>query len=140
MKVSKHITIHEATVSQTATRKGISNIPNDEVLLAMQLVAGKCFEKIRAWYKKPIKINSFYRSKELNEAIGGSQTSQHVKGEAIDLSGGSRVENKKIFEWCKNNLIFDQLIYEYGDETGPDWVHVSYTGKGVNRQQVLTIK
>ena len=93
------------------------------------------FEPARIWYNKPIKINSFYRSLALNKAAGGSATSQHVKGEAIDLTGGSKEENKKIFEWIKNNLVFDQLINEY-DFT---WVHVSYS-ETKNRNQILVVK
>jgi hypothetical protein len=87
------------------------------------------------WYGKPIKVNSFYRSLNLNKAVGGSATSQHVKGEAIDLTGGSKEENKKIFDWCKVNLVFDQLINEY-DYT---WIHISYN-KTKNRNQILIIK
>ena len=132
--ISKHITYEEATVSNTATRFGIENKPNDIQLACMKLVAEKCFEPLREWYKKPIKVNSFFRCESLNAKVGGSKTSQHVKGEAIDLSGGSKEENKKLFEWCKENLEFDQLINEY-DFT---WVHISYTVK--NRKQILVIK
>jgi hypothetical protein len=101
----------------------------------MKLVANKCFEPLREWYGKPIRINSFYRSQLLNTKVGGSATSQHCKGEAIDISGGDKVENKKLFDWCKENLDFDQLINEY-DFT---WVHISYKAKG-NRKQILVVK
>lgn len=139
MNISEHITYHEATTSTTAIRLGIKNDPNPEQLNAMQIVAEQCFEPIRAWYGKPLKVNSFFRSKELNDAVKGSATSQHCKGEAIDIGAGSRAENKKVFEWAKANLIFDQLIWEYGDETGPDWVHISFK-QGANRNQTLHIK
>lgn len=132
--ISKHITYEEATVSNTATRFGIKNKPNETQLACMKLVAEKCFEPLREWYGKPIKVNSFFRNSLLNSKVNGSKTSQHVKGEAIDLSGGSKEENKKLFEWCKENLEFDQLINEY-DFT---WVHISYTVK--NRKQILVIK
>ena len=132
--ISNHITYEEATVSNTATRFGIENKPNDIQLACMKLVAEKCFEPLREWYKKPIKVNSFFRCESLNAKVGGSKTSQHVKGEAIDLSGGNKEENKKLFDWCKENLEFDQLINEY-DYT---WVHISYTVK--NRKQILAIK
>ena len=132
--ISKHITYEEATVSNTATRFGIENKPNDTQLACMKLVAEKCFEPLREWYGKPIKVNSFFRNSLLNSKVNGSKTSQHVKGEAIDLSGGSKEENKKLFDWCKENLEFDQLINEY-DYT---WVHISYTVK--NRKQILVIK
>ena len=139
MNISTHITLAEATTSPTAIRLKINNIPDNATIEKMKLVAEKCFEPLRNWYGKPIKINSFYRAPKLNESVGGSATSQHVKGEAIDISAGSRAENKKLYEWVKTNLKFDQLIYEYGDDTGPDWVHISYN-KDRNRQQVLRIK
>lgn len=132
--ISKHISFDEATVSNTATRFGIENNPSDIQLACMKLVAEKCFEPLREWYNKPIKVNSFFRCESLNAKVGGSKTSQHVKGEAIDLSGGNKEENKKLFDWCKENLEFDQLINEY-DYT---WVHISYTVK--NRKQILAIK
>jgi zinc D-Ala-D-Ala carboxypeptidase len=132
--ISKHISFDEATVSNTAIRFGIENNPSDIQLACMKLVAEKCFEPLRTWYNKPIKVNSFFRCESLNAKVGGSKTSQHVKGEAIDLSGGNKEENKKLFDWCKENLEFDQLINEY-DFT---WVHISYTVK--NRKQILAIK
>jgi len=133
--ISKHITLEEAINSPTALRLKIDNNPSDIVLELMKLVAEKCFEPLREWYGKPIKVNSFYRSLNLNKAVGGSATSQHTKGEAIDLTGGSKEENKKIFDWCKANLVFDQLINEY-DYT---WIHISYS-KTKNRNQILIIK
>lgn len=139
MKISEHISFDEATFSQMALRLGVNNIPSETELASMRLVADMCFEPLREWYGKPIKINSFFRNQELNTAVKGSTTSQHCKGEAIDMSAGSREENKKLFDWCKANLIFDQLIWEYGDTTGPAWVHISYK-LGMNRNQTLTIK
>jgi zinc D-Ala-D-Ala carboxypeptidase len=133
--VSKHITYLEATQSPTATKLGINNSPNKAQLEAMKLVAEKCFEPLRVWYGKPIKVNSFFRSDLLNRAVKGSLTSQHKKGEAIDLDAGSKEENKKLFEWIKDNLVFDQLLNEYNYS----WVHVSYS-KTKNRKQILVIK
>jgi hypothetical protein len=133
--VSKHISYIEATQSPTAVRLGINNNPDKAQLEAMILVAEKCFEPLRLWYGKPIKINSFFRSDLLNRAVKGSLTSQHKKGEAIDIDAGSREENKKLFEWIKANLIFDQVINEYDYS----WVHVSYSNKK-NRKQILIIK
>jgi hypothetical protein len=101
----------------------------------MKLVANKCFEPLREWYGKPIRINSFYRSQLLNTKVGGSATSQHCKGEAIDISAGSKVENKKLFDWICANLDFDQVINEYDFQ----WVHISYKAKG-NRKQILVVK
>lgn len=135
--VSKHISLAEAIKSETATKLGISNMPNATELSNMKLVAEKCFEPLREWYGKPITVNSFFRSTKLNSSIGGSSgTSQHCLGQAIDMSAGSKPENKKLFIWAKENLDFDQLIYEYGDDTGCDWVHISYKPTG-NRKQIL---
>jgi hypothetical protein len=138
-KISQHITLKEATFSQTAENLKINNMPGQKELEAMILVAEKCFEPLRAWYGKPIRINSFYRNAALNKAVKGSSTSQHLKGEAIDIDAGSRAENKKLFEWCRDNLVFDQLLWEYGNSIGPDWVHISYS-KVKNRKQILIIK
>ena len=134
--ISQHISEEEATVSPTSLRLGIDNTPTPEILEAMKLVATKCFEPLREWYGKPIKINSFYRCPALNKAVGGKDNpiSQHTKGQAIDLSGGSKEENKKIYDWCKDHLNFDQLIWEYDGA----WVHISYKSVG-NRKMVFNI-
>lgn len=134
-KISEHITYNEATISPTSLRFGIQNTPTEAELHSMKIVAETCFEPLRAWYGKPIKINSFFRSALLNEKVGGSKTSQHCKGEAIDISAGSKVENKKLFDWAKANLKFDQLINEYDYS----WVHISFRS-GLNRNQTLAIK
>ena len=137
--ISEHITYEEATNSPTAIRLKIRNEPDEATLYRMKILAEEVFEPLRKWYGKPIKINSFYRSPELNKAVKGSTTSQHCKGEAIDISAGSKEENKNLFYWVKANLVFDQLIWEYGDKSGPDWVHISFRHKD-NRNQTLTIK
>ena len=134
MKISEHITYDEATLSPTAIRNGISNQPNEEQLHNMQQVAENLFEPLRKLYGKPIKINSFFRSQKLNQLVNGSPSSQHVKGQAIDITGGSKEENKKLFELAKT-LDFDQLINEYNFS----WVHISYKTSG-NRKQILIIK
>lgn len=133
--ISKHITLKEAISSPTAVRLGISNAPDKETLERMKKVAERCFEPLREWYGKPIRINSFYRSPELNKAIGGSETSQHSFGEAIDIDAGN--ENKKLFDWIINNLDFDQVISEFGTNDFPEWIHISYTERKPNRNQVL---
>ena len=129
MNVSEHITLIEATDSPTAKKLGIDNTPNDEQLTCMRIVAEHCFEPLRKWYGKPIHINSFFRSEVLNRAINGKPNSQHLKGEAIDISAGSIEENKKLFDWIKTNLSYDQLIWENGGA----WVHVSFTSSKGNR-------
>jgi zinc D-Ala-D-Ala carboxypeptidase len=137
-RISQHISWNEAVNSSTAAARKISNVPDAHTIINMKILADKCFEPLRRWYGKPIRINSFYRSPELNTAIGGSKTSQHCKGEAIDISAGSLTENKKLFDWCKANLIFDQLIYEFGDDTGPQWVHISFKA-GANRNMAFRL-
>lgn len=132
-KISKHITFKEATFSATAQRLGIKNQPTLDHLKAMITVAEKCFEPLREWYGKPLRINSFYRGKELNKAVKGSLTSQHCKGEAIDIDAGSISENKKIHDWIKDNLEFTQLINEYNYS----WVHVSYDPKNLKKQCLI---
>jgi hypothetical protein len=133
--ISKHISIKEATQSNTAIRFGIKNNPNSIELEAMNLVANELFEPLREWYGKPIKINSFFRCEELNKKVGGSKTSGHVLGNSIDIDAGSIEENKKLFNYIKDNLMFDQLINEYNFS----WVHISYK-KNANRKQILVIK
>jgi len=133
--ISKHISTAEATESATALRLGIKNVPNEAELEAMKYVAENLFEPIREWYDKPIKINSFFRCVALNKAVKGSLTSGHVLGNSIDISGGNKVENKKIFDFIKTSgLDFDQVINEY-DYT---WIHISLKKTG-NRKQVLKI-
>lgn len=140
MNISQHITIEEATKSQEAVRRGIRNVPNQTQLANMRLVAEKCFEPLRKHFKVAIGISSFFRSEPLNEAIGGSKNSQHCLGMAIDIDGDifGRVSNSEIFHWLKDNVEFDQLIWEYGNDDNPAWVHVSYNPKG-NRKQILRI-
>ena len=133
-RISKHISYNEGVVSNTAKREGIDNTPNKTVLKRMALVAEKCFEPIREKHGRPLRINSFYRSPELNKAVGGSKTSQHMSGEAIDFTSGSKRENKILYNWMRDNLEVDQLIWEYGGK----WIHVSYKKKG-NRNMSFNI-
>jgi hypothetical protein len=142
MKVSQNITLGEATKSQTATRLKIDNTPNEEALLNMKHVAENVFEPIRKHFGIPIGISSFYRSPKLNKAVKGSKTSQHTKGEAIDIDadifGG--VTNAEIFEFVRENLDYHQLIWEYGNDKNPAWVHVSLKRVGNNKKQILYIQ
>ena len=136
--ISKHISFKEATISRTATRLNIDNEPNKEQLANMKLVAEKVFEPLRKWVGGPIKINSFFRSPKLNKAIGGSSKSQHCKGYAIDLDDTFKHKtNAEMFNWIKDNLNFDQMIWEFGDDNNPNWVHVSYVSEKENRNRCL---
>ena len=139
MKLSKNLTLGEVTKSQTAIKYGISNKPSGEHLSNLIQIANKVFQPLRDHFGKPIAVTSGYRSKALNDLIGGASSSQHSKGEALDLDadvfGG--LENWEIFEYIKNNLEFDQLIWEFGSEENPAWVHVSYKSEN-NRGEVLS--
>ena len=136
--ISDHISYREATRSNTALRRGIDNIPDVEELENMKLIAEKVFEPLRKHVGGPIKINSFYRSISLNVAIGGAKSSQHTRGEAMDIDDTfGHMSNKKMFEFIKDELDFDQLIWEFGDDNNPAWVHVSYVSPQNNRRRVL---
>ena len=124
--------------SRTATRLSIKNNPNAEQMKNMDAIAEEVFEPLRIWVNGPIKINSFFRSPELNKAIGGSGKSQHCYGQAIDIDDTfGRATNAEMFEFIKKHLDFDQIIWEFGDEDNPDWVHVSYVSEEQNRNRCL---
>lgn len=138
--ISKYISLDEATKSPTAKRLGIENKPTKDHLENMRRVAINVFDKVREHFSVPIGVSSFYRSQELNDAVpGSSKTSQHRTGEAIDIDADiyGNVTNLDIFNYIKDNLVFDQLIGEYPDASGKwSWVHVSLKNTG-NRKQVL---
>jgi hypothetical protein len=140
-KISEHISYKEGIFSATATRLGIDNKPSDYELKNMEIIAQNIFEPLRKWVGGPIKINSFFRSKELNKKIGGSKTSQHCEGRAIDIDDvyGHKT-NAEMFEYIKENLDFDQLIWEFGTAENPEWVHVSYISQQGNRNRILKAK
>ena len=139
MQLSKHFKLEEFTKSMTATRKGIDNNPGAGDIKNLENVCYEILEPLRAKFEKPIIITSGYRSEELCEAIGSKKTSQHARGQAVDLEIGG-IPNIKIAYWLSNNVDFDQLILEYYDKDDPagGGVHVSYNEKGANRKQVLT--
>ena len=142
MKVSKHVSYKECTMSPTAIRLGIENIPSGEQMENIKLLCETVFEPLREHVGGPIVINSLFRSVELNKAIGGSATSQHcaVNGAAMDLDDTlGHMTNAKMFEFIRDNIPFDQLIWEFGNDNNPDWVHVSYKANG-NRKQILKCK
>lgn len=138
MRLSDNFWLSEFTRSQTASRKGIDNIPDQEAIDNLQNLCYNCLQKIRDHFGKAIRISSGYRSPELNVAIGGSKTSSHCRGEAADFEIYG-ISNFKLAEWCMNNLEFDQLILEYpGDDLNDGWIHISYKSAKHNRNQVLT--
>jgi hypothetical protein len=137
MKVSAHFALAEFTRSESAKRHGVSNEPTPEHLENLKLLCEKVLEPIRMKFG-PINISSGYRSKALNHYIGGSLNSQHCEAKAadIDMDGMGGASNTEIFNYIKDSLDFDQLIWEFGENNKPDWVHVSYNA-GKNRKQVL---
>ena len=135
-RISKHISYKEAVGSNYAKQKGIKNKPNEEQVENMKLLAEEVFEPLREWVDAPIKVNSMFRSLELNTALKGSKTSSHMNGEAMDITSMGGKSNLEMFHWIKDNLCFDQLIWEFGKE--PKWLHVSFSKN--NRKQVLVTK
>ena len=138
MKLSEHLDLSEVIRSESAKRNGISNMPTEAHIANFRLLAEKVFEPIRLNFRCPINLSSGYRSVELNKCIGGSLTSQHCQGEAIDIDmDGTSITNKQVFDYIKANLEFDQLIWEFGTDANPDWVHVSFDSSGKQRKQIL---
>lgn len=138
MNLSKNLSLAEMISSESAKRNGIKNEPTAEHLDNMKKLATNVFQPIRDHFNTPIHISSGYRSLALNKAIKGSLSSQHCSGEAMDIDmDGTDITNAKIFNYIKENLVFDQLIWEFGTDKNPDWVHVSYESKGKQRKQVL---
>lgn len=141
MQLSKNLTLAEVIRSETAKRRGLSNMPTEEHIENFKKLAENVFQPIRDHFGVPIHISSGYRSVALNKAIKGSSTSQHCSGEAIDIDmDATSITNKQIFDYIKDNLEFDQLIWEFGTDTNPDWVHVSYESTGKQRKQILRAK
>jgi len=137
-KISKHISYKEGIKSNTAMRLNIDNSPEEYHLGNMNAVAINVFEPLREWVNGPIKINSFYRSVALNKAIGGSSRSQHCEGRAMDIDDTFRYKtNAEMYEYIKENLSFDQMIWEFGTDKNPDWVHISYVSEEQNRNRCL---
>ena len=142
-KICKYLTLGEVTRSESAKRNNISNMPTEEHLENMKALGVNVFDKLREHIGFPIGLSSGYRSEALNKAIpGSSTTSQHCKGEAFDIDADihGKTTNKAIFDYSRQNLDFDQLIWEYGTDAQPDWVHVSYKRGGGNRKSILRCK
>jgi len=136
--ISKHISNKESVYSRTALRRDIDNTPTEDHKKNMVKLAEEVFEPLRAYVGGPIKINSFYRSPKLNKAIGGSSKSQHCNGQAIDIDDTfGRMTNAEMYRFIKDHLDFDQMIWEFGDDKNPNWVHVSYVSPQENRNRCL---
>jgi hypothetical protein len=137
MKLSENFSLAEFTRSQTAARLGIDNTPGEAAIEAMRALCKYVLEEVRVHFGRPVFISSGFRSPELNEMIGGKDSSQHKAGEAVDFEVPG-VDNLKVAEFIRDNLIFDQLILEFYDPGTPNsgWIHVSI--RGGNRKEVLT--
>lgn len=136
--ISNNITWAEATKSNTAIKRGIDNSPDEEQLARMKKLAENIFQPLREHFGVSIGISSFFRSAELNQAIGGAKSSQHMTGEAMDIDADiyGKLTNKVIFDWIVENVDFDTIIWEFGNNDEPAWVHVSYV-EGNNRKRKL---
>lgn len=136
MYLSKNLKLEIVLKSVTALRYGIDNTPSIEHRNNLVILAENIFQPIVDYFKVPIYISSGYRSEELNKRIGGSKTSDHCKGMAIDIDQDFRssVTNREVFDFISKNLSFKQLIWEYGDNDNPDWVHVSYDYRYLPRE------
>lgn len=140
-KISPHISWREATHSNTALRRGLDNTPNEQQIRCMIDVATNVFEPLRKWVGGSIKINSFFRGRSVNKAIGGSKYSQHMRGQAIDIDDTYGYKtNVEMYHYIKDNLDYDQLIWEFGDDENPDWIHVSYVKHRRNRKKLTIAK
>tara|TARA_Y100001938_G_scaffold143552_1_gene216484 strand:- start:18341 stop:18814 length:474 start_codon:yes stop_codon:yes gene_type:complete len=136
-RISEHVSYREGVRSRTADRLGLENVPNTEQLKCMKEVAEGLFEPLRKWVGGPIKINSFFRGEPLNTAIGGSKRSQHMKGQAMDIDDTfGHKTNAEMYHYIKDNLDFDQMVWEFGDEDNPNWIHVSYVTHRPNRKKL----
>ena len=140
-KISKHISWHEGTYSRTGERRDLDNTPNEEQLKCMKEVAENLFEPLREWVGGPIKINSFFRGEPVNTAIGGSRKSQHMKGQAIDIDDTfGHKTNAEMYHYIKDNLDFDQMIWEFGTDKNPNWLHISWVSHRPNRKKLTIAK
>tara|TARA_B100000900_G_scaffold413524_1_gene437721 strand:- start:6 stop:485 length:480 start_codon:yes stop_codon:yes gene_type:complete len=140
MKLSENLSLAECLKSKTATRLGINNEPHDEwVVENLKSLAEHVFQPCRDHFGCAIYVSSGYRSPDLNRAIGGSKRSQHMEGRALDLDCDvyGVITNAELFNYIRENLDFDQMVWEFGDEDNPDWVHVSYVHGGTNRKRCL---
>ena len=141
MLIGKYLTLEQCCKSATAIRLGIDNKPNQQQIFALQALAINVYDKVCEKFLLKIPVTSVFRSKELNAAISGSSgSSQHMRGEAMDLDlDGTMngVTNAQLFNYIRFQLDFDQLIWEFGSDANPDWVHVSYDVSGKNRRNIF---
>lgn len=136
MNMGKYFSIEELSLSAVSKRRGIDNTPHTEAAKNLELLIEDLLDPVREAWGAPIIVNSGYRCEELNRVIGGAVNSQHLRGEAADITTGNRADNKRLFDKIGiSGMEFDQLI----DEKDYSWVHISYSA-GRNRRQILHLK
>ena len=141
MNLSANFTLKELTKSDTATRLGLDNTPDDEALENLKTLCEKVLQPVREHFGKSVTVNSGYRSPESNAAVGGSKTSDHCKGMAADIEIVG-VANADLAQWIMDNLEYTQLILEFYTPGIPDsgWVHVSYDPNNLKKQELTATK
>jgi hypothetical protein len=141
MNLSANFTLKELTKSDTATRLGLDNTPDEETIENLKLLCEKVLQPVREHFGKPVTINSGYRSPESNAAVGGSKSSDHCKGQACDLEIDG-VSNPDLAQWIMDNLEYTQLILEFYTQGQPNsgWVHVSYDPNNLKKQELTATK
>ena len=143
MNLSKNFTLNELTKSETATRLDIDNTPNDEQIESLRLLCENILQPVRDHFGKPVKITSGFRCSALNQATGGSATSDHCRGQACDFEIDG-VPNPELAEWIETNLKYTQLILEFwvvgGDDPNAGWVHASYNPENLKAQSLTATK
>jgi hypothetical protein len=141
MNLSANFSLKELTKSETATRLGIDNTPDEEALDNLKTLCDKVLQPVREHFGKSVTVNSAYRSPESNAAVGGSKTSDHCKGMAADIEIAG-VANADLAQWIMNNLDYTQLILEFYTQGIPDsgWVHVSYDPNNLKKQELTAVK
>lgn len=132
-QLTNNFSYEEMTRSITARNRGIENIPDAMQIASLRMLCIKVLQPCREYLDEPIVIQSGFRSKKLNKRIGGAKNSQHTRGEAADINCRN---NKAVFDYIRDNLPFDQLIWEFGNDDQPEWIHVSHV-LGENRGEVL---
>lgn len=136
MRLSRNFHLSEFTKSQTASRYGIDNTPTKEIIDNLKLLCEKVLQPIRDAWGMPVIISSGYRSKIVNQRVGGDPNSQHLKGQAADFDIAG-IDNFILAKWIEKNLNYDQLILEFYEGGNSGWVHVGYSLRHLNKEKTI---
>lgn len=141
MNLTKNFTLSEMTKSETALRHGMDNAPTQEVISSLQALSVHVLQPVRDHFDKGVKVNSGFRSPDVNAAVGGSRTSDHCRGMAADIEIPG-LANAELAQWIADNLDYTQLILEFYTPGVPDsgWVHVSYDPSNLKKQNLTAVK